>query len=127
REMMELDQKTLQLDKAGSLSRQVALYMSSLEGQVSSIARTLEVAATATGFDPMLQRIRTDKSLERYMGGTSHFTFVSVVGKDGTGPQSGLQLPEEAVRNLLQEGWTRGLAGDRMTSRPVISTSLGNE
>ena len=47
REILELDQKTIQLDKARSLSQQVAIYLKSLRAQVAAIARTLEVDVAA--------------------------------------------------------------------------------
>ena len=41
RDILELDQKSIQLDKARSLSQQVSTYLKSLEAQVTAIARTL--------------------------------------------------------------------------------------
>ena len=41
REILELDQKAIQLNKARSLSQQVAVYVRSLHDQIRTIARTL--------------------------------------------------------------------------------------
>ena len=50
REVLELDQKNLQLNKARSLSQQVAVYVRSLREQIRTIARTL---ATPTSQRPL--------------------------------------------------------------------------
>ena len=41
REILELDQKAMQLDKARSLSQQVAVYVESLRSHLTAVARTL--------------------------------------------------------------------------------------
>ena len=65
REILELDQKTSQLDKARSLSQQVAVYVSSLRSQITAIARTLEVDMPPGGFagqPPEVQAIQLDNA-----------------------------------------------------------------
>jgi HD-GYP domain-containing protein (c-di-GMP phosphodiesterase class II) len=125
-ETLELNQKAIQLDTARSLSQQVAVYMRSLLGQVTAIARTLEVeTASAPGqFAPRLARIRNAKALERYVGGTSPFYYMSVVDTKCSGTGSGVQLPEPVIQELLQEGCVRGGQGRSFLSPPVVSPSL---
>ena len=124
REILELDQKSIQLDKARSLSQQVATYLKSLEAQVTAIARTLEVDVAAGEFPRRVQRIREQEELQRYIDGPSPFVYVSVVDVTGSGARSGVQLLEPPIERLLQEGWQRGLENRPMVSHPLISTSL---
>jgi HD-GYP domain-containing protein (c-di-GMP phosphodiesterase class II) len=125
-ETLELNQKAIQLDTARSLSQQVAVYMRSLSSQVVAIARTLEVeTASAPGlFAARLVRIRNSKALERYVGGTSPFYYMSVVDTKCSGAGSGVQLPEPVVQELLQEGCVRGAQGQGFQSPPVVAPSL---
>jgi HD-GYP domain-containing protein (c-di-GMP phosphodiesterase class II) len=122
-DILELDQKASQLDKARSLSQQIAVYVQSARSQVTTIARTLEVDAGAS-FAERVKRIRESKALERYVGGNSQFDYVSVVDASGSGARSGIQLSEGAIEELLNEGFLRALEGRPMTSHPVISSSL---
>ena len=69
REILELDQKTSQLDKARSLSQQVAVYLGSLQPQITAIARTLEVDTAPGQFAARVARIRESRTLERFMRG----------------------------------------------------------
>jgi len=124
REILELDQKTLQLDKARSLSQQVAVFVRSLQAQVATVARTLGVDTSARQFPARVTRIRETKALERYVGGASSLTYLSVVDAGGSGARSGVQLPEPAIEGLLEEGFRRGLDGRAMISHPVLSRSL---
>jgi len=124
REILELDQKSIQLDKARSLSQQVATYLKSLEAQVTAIARTLEVDVRPGQFQGRVARIREEEGLQRYIDGPSPFVYVSVVDAEGSGARSGVQLLEPAIERLLEEGWRRGLENKAMVSHPVISTSL---
>jgi len=131
REILELDQKTSQLDKARSLSQQVAVYVSSLRSQITAIARTLEVDMPPGGFAARVARIRETKTLERFMGGNSALYSVSVVdaagsaeGKVVSGTRSGVQFPEPAIERLLQEGVLRALQGKSFVSHPVVSSSV---
>jgi HD-GYP domain-containing protein (c-di-GMP phosphodiesterase class II) len=124
REILELDQKSIQLDKARSLSQQVAIYLKSLEAQVTAIARTLEVDVGPGQFQGRVARIREEEGLQRYIDGPSPFVYVSVVDAEGSGARSGVQLLEPAIERLLEEGWRRGLENKAMVSHPAISTSL---
>ena len=65
REILELDQKAMQLDKARSLSQQVSVYVKSLQSQVAAIARTLEVDVAPSAFSARVARIRDDDDLRR--------------------------------------------------------------
>ena len=47
---LELDQKTIQLAKARSLSQQIAMYSRGLRSQMAAIARTLEMDPTGSSF-----------------------------------------------------------------------------
>jgi HD-GYP domain-containing protein (c-di-GMP phosphodiesterase class II) len=123
-EILELTSKSIQLDKARSLSQQVSTYRKSLEAQVTAIARTLEVDVAPGGFTRRVQTIREQEELQRYIDGPSPFVYVSVVDATGSGARSGVQLLEPAIERLLQEGWQRGLENRAMVSHPVISTSL---
>jgi HD-GYP domain-containing protein (c-di-GMP phosphodiesterase class II) len=123
-EILELDQKSMQLDKARSLSQEVAVYSQSLQAQIVAIARTIEVDTEAGGLQARVARIRDSKALERYIGGNSKLYWISVVDAAGTGARAGAQLPEPAIQDLLQEGYLRGLEGKPMISEPIISSSL---
>jgi HD-GYP domain-containing protein (c-di-GMP phosphodiesterase class II) len=122
REILEEDQRLLQIGKARSLSQQVAIYLGSLQAQVAAIARTLEVDTQPGQLPARLKRIREAKALERYVGGKSPLVYVSVVDVSGSGVRSGVQLPE--IEGLLQEGFLRALQGERMASHPMVSESL---
>ncbi len=124
REILELDQKALQLDKARSLSQQVAVYVGNLRDQIDTIARTLEVEAAVGPFSERVARIRDTKALERYVGGASPLNYISIVDASGAGARSGIQLNEPAIEQLLQEGVLRGLQGRPMVSHPILSRSL---
>lgn len=124
REILELDQKSIQLDKARSLSQQVAVYARSLQSQITAIARTLEVGTAPEQFTARVNHIREAKALERYVGGSSPFYSISIADATGSGARSGAQLPEPAIEQQLQEGYLRGLEGKAMVSRPVLSSSL---
>jgi HD-GYP domain-containing protein (c-di-GMP phosphodiesterase class II) len=120
---LELNQKQMQLDKARSLSSQVAMYVQSLRDQVSVVARTLEIEAERVPFSERLDRIREQEALERYLD--DRFIYVNVVdAATGSGPWSGLRLQDEAVQAMLREGFLRGQHGTPMVSVPVVSTSL---
>src|SRR5262245_36273888 len=126
REMLELDQKTIQLDKARSLSHQIAVYVHSLRDQIQTISRTLALEADASGvsFDQQVKRIRETKALVRFVNEDSPLNYVSVADTNGFGAQAGIQLREPEIELLLQEGWQRGLTGQAMVSHPVISRAL---
>jgi HD-GYP domain-containing protein (c-di-GMP phosphodiesterase class II) len=124
REILELDQKSIQLDKARSLSQQVSTYLKSLQSQTVAIARTLEVDTPRDQFAAKVARIREVDGLKRYVEGTSNFVSVSVVDVHGSGARSGVQLSEPIIEQLLQEGVLRGLQDNAMVSHPVVSTSL---
>ena len=122
REILELDQKALQLNKARGLSQQVAVYLRGLREQIATIARTLAVEAAP--FPARVARIRERKALERYVGENSALTYISVVDSTGSGSRSGFQLAEPDIQQLLEEGFRRGLEGRQMVSQPVMSESL---
>jgi HD-GYP domain-containing protein (c-di-GMP phosphodiesterase class II) len=124
REILELDQKSIQLDKARSLSQQVSTYLKSLQSQTIAIARTLEVDTPIDQFSAKVARIREVDGLKRYVEGTSNFVSVSVVDIRGSGARSGVQLSEPIIEQLQTEGVLRGLQGNPMVSHPAISTSL---
>ncbi len=124
REILELDQKAMQLDKARSLSQQVAVYVESLRSHLTAVARTLEVEATQSSFSERVTRISDAKALERYVGGDSRFYSFSIGDATGKAARSGAQLPEPAIEQMLQEGYLRGLEGKAMVGPPVFSTSL---
>jgi HD-GYP domain-containing protein (c-di-GMP phosphodiesterase class II) len=122
---LEFNQRAVQLQMAQSLSHQVAIYGESLRSQVAAIARTLEVEGGGTAFSARVAHIREQKALERYLGDTSRFNYVSVVDTTGLrGAQSGVQLQEPAIDGALQEGFFRGLQGTSMIGHPLISTAL---
>jgi HD-GYP domain-containing protein (c-di-GMP phosphodiesterase class II) len=124
RESLEFNQKAIQLDKARSLSQQVAIYVASLRSQVAAIARTLEMD-TGTSFASRVARIREQKALEPYLGDNSNLNSLSVVDvATERGAQSGVQLQEPAIQQMLQEGFSRGRQGTSMISHPLISSSL---
>jgi HD-GYP domain-containing protein (c-di-GMP phosphodiesterase class II) len=122
RRILQEDQRTLQHDKARSLSEQVANYLRGLQAQITAIARTLEVEP---GDFPMrVARIRQANALERYVGGNLPFNYISVVDTTGTAAYSGIQIPEPAIEQSLQEGFSRAISGKSMLGHPLISASL---
>jgi HD-GYP domain-containing protein (c-di-GMP phosphodiesterase class II) len=124
RDILEFDQKALQLDKVRSLSQQVATYTASLHAEIRAIARTLEVDTEPGRFSARVARIRDAKGLEPYVGSNSKLYYISVVDATGSGARSGAQLPEPAIDQQLQEGYLRGLEGKPMVSPPIVSSSL---
>jgi HD-GYP domain-containing protein (c-di-GMP phosphodiesterase class II) len=122
REVLELDQKSLQLNLARSLSQQVAVYVRSLREQIRTIARTL--AAEGGAFPARVAKIRDNKALERHVGENSFLTYISVADSTGAGARSGFQLAELTIQQLLEEGFVRGLEGRDMVSQPLFSQSL---
>lgn len=126
REMLELDQKTIQLDKARSLSQQIAVYVRSLRGQIQMISGTLALdsESSAVPFDQRIKHIRETKALVRFVSDDSPLISVSVADNSGFGARAGIQLREPEIEMLLQEGWQRGLTGQAMLSHPVISRAL---
>ncbi len=122
REILELDQKAMQLDKARSLSQQVSVYVQSLRAQLTAVARTLEVESGP--FPARVVRIREAKALERYVGEGSRFYYFSIADAQGSGARSGAQIPEPPIEQMLQEGYLRGLEGKAMMGPPIYSTSL---
>lgn len=124
REILELDQKTLQLDKARSLSQQVGIYVGSLRSQVVSIARTLEVDTDAASFPARVARIRDSQALARYLGSSGNLNSLSVVDSSGAGAWAGVRLPEAAVEQQLREGFERAMRREALLSHPVYSASL---
>ena len=123
REIIRFDQQTMQLEKARTLSQQVAIYSQSLNAQIVAIARTLEVDTEPGKFPARVARIRDTKALERYVSGDSRLYNVSVVDAAGNGTRAG-PPPEPAIEQLLQEGYLRGLEGKSMVSPPVLSSAL---
>ena len=87
REILELDQKSIQLDKARSLSQQVSTYLKSLQSQTIAIARTLEVDTPPDQFGAKVRRISEVDGLKRYVEGTSNFVSVWVVDARGGAAQ----------------------------------------
>ena len=122
REILELDQKALQLNKARSLSQQVAVYIKSLSDQILTIARTLEVDASP--FSARVTKIRDTKALERYVGENSPLAFLTVADASGAGAGAGFKLAEPPIKELLDEGFTRALSGKPMRSQSLMSVSL---
>jgi len=78
KEILVLDQNSMQLDKARSLSQQIAVYVESLRSHLTAVARTLEVEATAMRFADRIARMRDAKALERYVGGDSRIYYFSI-------------------------------------------------
>ncbi len=125
REILELDQKAMQLDKARSLSQQVATYVKSLQSQVAAVARTLEVDTVAGQFAARVARIKEKEALKGYVEGTSPFNEIRVAdAKTGRAARAGVQFPEPAIQQLLEEGFHRGLENKPMMSHPVIALSI---
>jgi len=124
KEILVLDQNSMQLDKARSLSQQIAVYVESLRSHLTAVARTLEVEATAMRFADRIARMRDAKALERYVGGDSRIYYFSIADAMGSAAFSGAKLPEPAIEQMLQEGFLRGLEGKSMIGPPVFSASL---
>jgi HD-GYP domain-containing protein (c-di-GMP phosphodiesterase class II) len=121
-EILEYDQKQIQLDKARSLAQQVRIYVGSLESQVEAIARTLEAVTPPGQFPDRVMKIRDTKALERYVD--DQLNYVSVADASGSGARSGILLAEPTVQRFLEEGFQRGLQGNSMISHPAFSAAL---
>src|SRR5436190_63485 len=91
REMLEVDQRQIQLDKARALSQQIAAYSASVRGRVKTIAKALELDVDASGlsFEQRLDHIRRTKALERYLSEDSPIYYLGVVDRTGHGPDAG--------------------------------------
>ena len=81
REILELDQKSIQLDKARALSQQVSTYLKSLQSQTVAIARTLEVDTPSDQFAARVARIRevaasAGRSLDGFVD--AHLAFMTI-------------------------------------------------
>ncbi len=125
RDVLELNQRTLQLDKARSLSQQVAAYVTSLESQVAAIARTLEIDMGPVG--ARILRIQETKALERYVSEQNALPlyYLSVVDTTCTGTFAGIHLNESAIDVLLRAGCDRAREGKRLAAhQSVMSTSF---
>ena len=124
---LELAQKATQLETARSLSQQVGTYLKSLEAQVAAVARTLEVDVAPGQFAARVVRIREQNALRGFVEGTSPFYYVSVVDVGGLGARSGVQFPEAAIQQLLEEGFRRGIQGRPLLSYPVLAAASVKE
>ena len=118
REILELDQKSIQLDKARSLSQQVSTYLKSLQQQTIAIARTLEVDTPPDQFAAKVARIREVDGLKRYVEGTSNFVSVSVVDVHGSGARSGVQLNEPIIEQLQTRACCAACRTTRWSATP---------
>jgi HD-GYP domain-containing protein (c-di-GMP phosphodiesterase class II) len=126
RENLEVSLKETQIAKAKTLASQAALYVSSLHGQIVTIARTLEVDAGRVPFPERVARIREQRALVAYLDeeNRDRLVYLSVVDTEGIGAQVGLDLQDARLREQLQEGFQRGRNGVPMISVPVVSDSL---
>jgi HD-GYP domain-containing protein (c-di-GMP phosphodiesterase class II) len=122
RRSLEYNQKQLQLDKARGLARQVERYVAGLRQQVQLIAKTLELEAGS--LPQRVQRISKEDLLNRYVGDTSPFVYLSVADATGAGAQYGIQLREPGLLQRLQQGFSWAMEGKAMVSHPVFSTAL---
>ncbi|HVQ29705.1 MAG TPA: HD domain-containing phosphohydrolase [Vicinamibacteria bacterium] len=123
RGILEVNQKQIQLDKARSLSRQVAGYVQSLRSQVRLIAQTLELEGGSV--TQRVQRMREhDDLLAPMVGEKSDFVYVSVADAAGLGAQYGISLSEPGLQRMLQQGFSWAMEGKAEVSHPVFSTAL---
>jgi HD-GYP domain-containing protein (c-di-GMP phosphodiesterase class II) len=125
RDMLELDQKTIQLDKARSLSQQISVYVRSLHDQVQTISRTLSLDSDVAGlpFAKRVDRIRDTRALVRFVNETP-LSYVAVADTSGRAVAAGIQLRDPEIDLVLSEGVSRGLTGQPMTSHAVVSPSM---
>ena len=121
-EMLEVDQRQIQLDKARALAQQIASYTRSVRGRVTTIAKTLEldVDVSGSGFAQRLALIKTTKALERYLSEDSPIYYLGVVDRTGRGPDAGLQFHEPTIRALQEAGFERAIQGASVSSDPVM-------
>jgi HD-GYP domain-containing protein (c-di-GMP phosphodiesterase class II) len=126
REILELDEKIMQADKARSLSQQVALYLQSIESQVTAIARTIEIEAGQGPFVARIARIRDSTALARFVGGESSliFYYIGVVDTACAGTGVGLAIKEPKLLGLLQEGCYRGGEGKKLLPNYPVMLSV---
>ena len=122
RASLEVNQKQIQLDKARSLSRQVAGYMQSLRSQVRLIAQTLELEGGSVS--QRVQRMREYDLLAPMVGEKSDFVYLSVADAAGSGAQYGISLSEPSLQRMLQQGFSWAMEGKTEVSHPVFSTAL---
>jgi HD-GYP domain-containing protein (c-di-GMP phosphodiesterase class II) len=123
RASLKLNQEQVQLDKARSLARQVASYVSSLRSQVRLIAQTLEIESGS--FPDRVRRIKEQRLLVRYVGEESPFVLLIVADASGEAAESlGLSLQEEGLKRRLKQGFDSGLEGKATISHPMFSAAL---
>ena len=119
---LEANQKQIQLDKARSLSRQVAGYVQSLRSQVRLIAQTLELEGGSVS--QRVERMREHDLLRPMVGDKSDFVYVSVADAAGSGAQYGISLSEPGLQRMLQQGFSWAMEGKTEVSHPLFSTAL---
>jgi HD-GYP domain-containing protein (c-di-GMP phosphodiesterase class II) len=125
-ESLELDQKSLQQDKARGLAQQVALYIQSLRMQVQAIAQTLAVEPRSGVFTDRIERIRNAQTLRELVDPDSPIPiyYIGIVDLSCTGVGSGIQLPEPEIDDFLHQACMSGREGDSMVSEPVLASSV---
>ena len=124
REILELDQKAIQLDKARSLSQQVAVYVSSLRARSPPSPARWRWTAARGQFPERVARIREAEGLERYVERHQPLLLRERGGRRGLGRALRRAALGARHRAAPAGGLLRGLQGKSMVSHPVISTSL---
>ena len=127
REILELDQKAIQLDKARSLSQQVAVYVKSLRSAGHRPSRAPSrwtrprTVRRAGGAHPRARRRSSATS-----GENSRFYSVSVVRRHAASRRAApaSSSPSRPSSSSCRKASLRGLQGKSMVSHPVVSTSL---
>jgi hypothetical protein len=122
-EVLALQVKSLQLDKARTLSRQIATYIGGLQDRVAVMARTLEFEETP--LSERLVRLRESQALMRYVGAESPFCYVTVVDTRGVGAASGIPLLDPTLKARLVAAHAASRDGQRVLSEPMFASSLG--
>ena len=124
RDMLEFDEKRLQHAKAGALAQQASVFVSSLQGRVRAIARTLDMDG-GVDFSSRMQRLRqTPAALESFLTEDSPFQAVSVVDASGEGVRAGIRFAEPGLDRLVESAVENALAGHPTISSPLVSQAL---
>lgn len=124
RDILELDQKSSQLDKARGLSEQIALYTGGIRADVASLAQFFGPEADSQGMSAVVSRLAADRSLEGYITASGHFYSISVLGPGCQGAQWGTRLSDPEVQTLVEQGCRVALQGQAEASPPVAAPSV---
>ena len=120
---LELDQRSIQINKVRHLSEWIANFRMASRSIVQSLAAGLAIDAPAN-YKTRIDSLGARRTLEAFPGEASALVSVNVVDRNGFGARSGLALPEPAIANGIQAAFLAGLKGQTTATPPLWSTTL---